>query len=325
MIAFGVYLAVTAIAEAREMWWLVWPRYIRSGEYAEYFGRGRGPFLNPTGVGIYLAASLAAAWMFWPRTSRWGRLGIVAVSLLLGAGCYYTLTRSVWMGAVLTMMIVVACYLPKAWRWPVVGMTALAGILAAVVLWDSILSFKRDKNVSAADVADSATLRPVLAAVAWEMFCHRPVLGCGFGQYKYHHKYFLGERKHGLNLEKARPYTQHNTFLALLTETGLVGTGLFVGLLAYWCRQAWMLRRNRALAPAMRQWGLFFLAFMASYVVNGMFHNTSPVPNLNMLLYFFGAITSSLAAMAPAASTSHREMQREAPIESPWQTVTAGS
>lgn len=301
MVALGVYLAVTAIAEVREMWWLVWPRYIRSGEYAEYLGRGRGPFLNPTGVGIYLTACLAASWMWWPRAGRFGRLAIVMLSLLLGAGCYYTLTRSVWMGAALAAMIVVGFSLPRSWRWPVMGVAALAAVLATAVLWDSILSFKRDKNVSAEDVADSATLRPVLAAVAWEMFRDRPILGCGFGQYKYHHKYYLGERKYGLNLEKARPYVQHNTFLALLTETGMVGTGLFIALLAAWSGQAWRLWRNRTLSAAAQQWGLFFLAFMASYVVNGLFHDTSPIPNLNMLLLFLGAITSSLATMAAAA------------------------
>lgn len=298
LIVFGIYLAVTAMAEVREMWWLVWPRYIRSGEYAEYFGRGRGPFLNPTGVGIYLAASLAATWMWWPRLGRWGRLGLVLLSVLLVAGCYYTLTRSVWMGAALAAMVVLGFNLPRTWRWPVVGMATLAGLLAVVILWDSLMSFKRDKNVSAEDVADSASLRPVFVAVAWNMFCDRPILGCGFGQYKYQHKYYLAERKHGLNLEKARPYGQHNTFLALLTQTGLVGAGLFVGLLAAWCRQAWKLWRNTSLAPAVRQWGVFFLAVMTSYVTNGMFHDTSPIPNLNMLLLFLGAITSSLAAMA---------------------------
>jgi O-antigen ligase len=298
MSAFGVYLAITAIGEVREMWWLVWPRYIRSPEFAEYFGRGRGPFLNPTGAGIYLTACLAATWMWWPRVGRWGKLGVVCLSLLLTAGCYFTLTRSVWMGVALTGMIVVGFNLPRVWRWPVVGMATLAGILVAVIFWDSLLSFKRDKNVSAQDVADSASLRPILAAVAWEMFCDRPILGCGFGQYKYQHKYYLGERKHGLNLEKARPYGQHNTFLALLTQTGLLGAGTFIALLIAWCLQAWQLWRNQHLAPAARQWGLYFLAFMASYVINGMFHDTSPIPNLNMLLLFFGAITSSLAAMA---------------------------
>src|SRR5690606_7327983 len=82
------------------------------------------------------------------------------------------------------------------------------------------------------------------------------------------------------------------------TQTGLLGAGTFIALLIAWCLQAWQLWRNQHLAPAARQWGLYFLAFMASYVINGMFHDTSPIPNLNMLLLFFGAITSSLAAMA---------------------------
>ena len=57
---FGLYLAVTAIAETRQLWSLVWPRYIRSSEVVEFFGRGRGPLMNPAGCGFFQAVCLCA-------------------------------------------------------------------------------------------------------------------------------------------------------------------------------------------------------------------------------------------------------------------------
>ncbi len=292
---FGMYLAVTAIAEVKEQWWMVFPKYIGFRSYAEYFGRGRGPYLNPTGAGIMLTAGLVACWMWWPRATGIGRVAIVGITALLATGAYFTLTRSVWMGAALAATIVVGLTLPRTWRWPAVLAISLCGVVLLATRWESLMSFKRDKDVSAEDVADSATLRPILAAVAWEMFLDRPLLGCGYGQYKLAHNFYLAERKFGLNLEKARPYVQHNTFLSLLTETGLIGLALFAGMLAVWSLSAWRLWRSQC-PLAVRQWGLFFLAFLSAYIVNGMFHDTSLIPNQNMFLFFVGALTSGLTA-----------------------------
>ncbi len=64
---FGLYLAITAVLEQQQMWSLVFPRYIVSDAQAEFLGRGRGPFLNPVGNGIFLCAGMFSLLMFWPR------------------------------------------------------------------------------------------------------------------------------------------------------------------------------------------------------------------------------------------------------------------
>ena len=58
---FGIYLAVTALAEYFKLWWLVFPKYIATTATqadAEFVGRGRGPLLNPIANGILLAICL---------------------------------------------------------------------------------------------------------------------------------------------------------------------------------------------------------------------------------------------------------------------------
>jgi O-antigen ligase len=110
-----------------------------------------------------------------------------------------------------------------------------------VVGWDSLMTFKRDKDLDAELTAESAKLRPVLATVAWHMFQDRPLLGFGFGQYKEVMPDYLADRTTDLPLEKARPFVQHNVFLALLTDLGLVGLGLFVAVLAGWTWYGWQL------------------------------------------------------------------------------------
>jgi O-antigen ligase len=156
------------------------------------------------------------------------------------------------------------------------------------------VAFKRDKDVTAEDVAESARLRPILAMVAWHMFLDRPIFGCGFGQYEQESPPYLSDRTTDLPLEKARPYIQHNVFLSMLTQTGLLGMGLLVALLACWTRTAWRLWHS-AMAPWwVRNMGLLFLAALGVYLPNAMFHDVSIIPMVNMLLFFFGGAVMAL-------------------------------
>ena len=62
--AFGLYLALTGIAEVKQFHGLVFPRYIVDSTATEFFGRGRGPFLNPVSNGIFQVVGFCCI-MFW--------------------------------------------------------------------------------------------------------------------------------------------------------------------------------------------------------------------------------------------------------------------
>ncbi len=300
---FGIYLALTAVAETHQATALVFPRYITSPAYSEFFGRGRGPFLNPVSNGIVQALGLGAALCWWPRVSRRGKLMLMALIPLFAYGTYSTLTRTAWMGAGCVLLVMVALTTPRAWRAPVLVCAMLASMIGVAATWENLLVFKRDKELSAADMAESARLRPILATVAWHMFLDRPLLGCGFGQYSTEMLPYLSDRTTDLPLEKARPYVQHNAFLALLTETGLIGMGLFVALLLAWSLEAWRLWRSAEPLFA-RQMGLLFLAFLGAYLPNAMFHDVSLVAMVNMTLFFLGGTVVGLSSSAAARSAA---------------------
>ncbi|MCX7428109.1 MAG: O-antigen ligase family protein [Planctomycetia bacterium] len=298
---FGLYLAVTAVAEVHRQWWLVFPKYVTLPGDGQFFGRGRGPLLNPASCGFYQSVGLFAALLWWPRLNRPGRLALVAACGLFLLGIYSTYTRSVWLGSALGLMIVVGLWMPRAWRVPVLGGGLLLAVLVAGTQWERILAFKRDEGLSAQEAAESVKLRPILARIAWNMFCDRPMLGCGYGQYNSEHVNYVADRSTDLPLEKGRSYVQHNVFLALLTETGLVGMGLYVLLLVLWTRDAWRLWRGGLSPPWARQQGLLFLAMLGSYLVNAMFHDIALMPMGNMLLFFIAGIT---AGLRPATTTA---------------------
>lgn len=297
---FAIYLCCTAIAESHGWWSLVFPAYLRSPALVEFYGRGRGPVLNPAGNGFYQGSAIAAGLMLWPRAGRWGQFAILTLAPLLAWGVYATLTRSAWMGVGLSLLIVLGCGLPRAWRLPVMGSFAIAATVALAVSWQSVLVFKRDKNLSASESLESAKLRPILARIAWNMFQDRPLFGVGFGQYLPESKPYLHDRDTDLNLEKGRRYIQHNVFLSQLTELGLAGVCLWIALLAAWGREGWRLWRNVELPLAHRQCGLWMLAILGAYLPNGMFQDVGAIPMFNALLLFGAGLTTGLAAKAGA-------------------------
>jgi len=293
---FGVYLAVTAVAEVADVPGLVFPPYVMSPEYPEFLGRARGPLLSPIGNGILLGTCLAAGMLFWAGLGRWGRAAMVPVLLLIAGGALLTLTRSVWMGVALGAMTVVALAAPAAWRRLILTAAVFAMVVLAATQWERLSSFKRDRAISAEEMAESARLRPILATVAWKMFLDRPLWGCGFGHYVDASRPYYSDRTTDLPLEKARPFVQHNVLLALLTETGLIGMGLFAAVLALWAREAWRLWRSPQVAPGVRAPALVFLAFAANYLVNGMLHDVAIIPMVNMVLFFLAGTTVGLAS-----------------------------
>jgi O-antigen ligase len=244
-------------------------------------------------TGIQLAACSSALLLLWPRCGRWGRCGVTLAAAVFGLAFYATMTRSVWLGAGLGLAVIVGLGMPSRWRVPVLGTAVvLAGALVAAN-WEQFVAFKRDKNLTARETADSVALRPVMARVAWLMVLDRPLWGCGFGQYVPEHKNYLADRSTELALEKSRPYAAHNLLLGIVTETGLMGLALFLALLTLWGRDAWLLWRAADTPLWARQQGLFFLALLSAYLANGMFHQIALVPMSNILLFFAAGMNAA--------------------------------
>ena len=294
---FGLYLAAMVIAERFEVYDVLFPRYIvtsMADKTTEFVGRGRGPLLHPIITGIQLAACFFAALMFWPRVGRLGRYGVALAAAVFALSFYSTMTRSVWMGAGLGLVVIVGASMPRNWRAPVLGATVLLAGLVAATNWDQFVAFKRDKNLTARETADSVTLRPAMAEVAWLMILDKPVFGCGFGQYIPEHKNYLADRSTEFVLERTRHYAPHNLLFGIASETGLVGLGLFLALLAAWGYDAWRLWRKTDAPLWKRQQGLFFLAVLSAYLVNGMFHHIALVPMSNLLLFFAAGMNAAV-------------------------------
>lgn len=307
LIGLGIYLAITAVLEIQGLHGLVFPRYIVNAADWEFFGRGRGPLMNPAGNGIVMAVSLTAVVVGLIASGRGKRATLAAMAVCLLVGIYATLTRSVWLGGVAAIGIVGFIYSPRSLRLYCLLVVLFGGGLFSMGLKDQLMRMKRDKNLSAADAQKSVQLRPLLAIVAWEMFQDAPLAGHGFGHYVVKHQPYHSDRSYELPLEVARPYVQHNLFLSVLVDTGLVGFVLFASWFISLGAIAWKLARDELAKPEVRNVGLVMLGTLLAYLLNGMFHDVLIIPMIQMFLFFLSGVTLTVAQKGLAAAPAESE------------------
>ena len=289
---FGLYLAVTAIAEVTGQWWLVFPNYVSDAEMGIHFGRARGPGLQSQSLGFHLVVCLLAAWFWRQRFGRPGQLVMVLIYGVFLTAIALTFTRCVWMGMALGGLIVLGLSLRGQWRPLMLGSALALGLAVPVLFWNSVVNIERDSGSTAS--RSSVQVRTVFTYVSYQMFLDRPILGAGFGQFPEAVKPYLSDRSTSMHLEEIRNSSHHNTFLSLLTETGLLGMGLFVAILIGWGRQGWRMWRSTTAPRWVRTQGLATLGLLGVYVCPAMFFDLAYSPQDHSLLFLFAAVTAGL-------------------------------
>ncbi|MEM8667182.1 MAG: O-antigen ligase family protein [Planctomycetota bacterium] len=305
-IGLGGYLAVTAVFEISGLHSFVFPHYITDPEHWDFYGRARGPLMNPPGNGFLLSISLIASVLALIHAQRRGKVLYAAITLVLLAGVYATLTRSVWLGAAASIGLIGLVFTTRTVRILAVACVVLVGGLSMIGLKEDLMRLKRDKHLSGSDSEKSIQLRPLLAVVAWEMFQDHPIKGHGYGRYYDRSQTYHSDRSYGLPLEEARFYTQHNVFLSLLVDTGLVGLAMAMAWLTSLFGMGWRMAREMPAAPAKRWIGLWIMGTITAYVCNGMFHDVMVIPMVHMFLFLLAGFTVTLAQEGVLAAKDAR-------------------
>jgi O-antigen ligase len=271
--------------------------------------------------GLCLGICLLATWLWRWRFGRLGQLVIVALMPLMLAAIFFSYTRSVWMGVGLGVLIVLGLTLRGSWRPLVVGGIVAAALLLVTTRMDDLMGFQRES--SAAETKYSVDMRQSFAYASWQMFLDRPLWGVGFGQFPDAKLPYLSDRSVGLNLEAIRPHIHHNTFLSLLTETGLIGLGLFLAILAGWARAAWGLCHNREAPDWARAQGVLLLGVLAIYVCQAAFHELSYGPLDNSVVFLLAGMTMGLQPSAAPVTARIRTRFDGARLGRPPRPVSA--
>ncbi|HET9733592.1 MAG TPA: O-antigen ligase family protein [Acidimicrobiales bacterium] len=282
MVVVGGYLSVTAIMEGTGLLRYVEPSYIRNPHLGIHYGRSRGPFLEAEADGLAMVmCAVAASIGVTTWKGRKARVAAAGVVLTCAVGAIFTLTRSIWIGGALALIVGVVAH-PRTRRWSplfVLGAAALA--VSVVFAVPSLHTKARDRLESASPVWDreNTDLAALRAAEA------HPLLGIGWETFQTKGPSYLREGNYpltGAGLEV------HNVLLSHAAELGLPGAILWLLALLAAVGGA-VFRRSR---PEMLPWRVGLLCIAVPFLVVA---NVSPLsyPFPNFVLWLWAGVTAT--------------------------------
>lgn len=305
----GLYLTLLGWAERFELWQLVWPRFVADPTIGIHWGRVRGPFLASPIMGLALVYVFFNNLVLGRMSGRGFRLLCHLASLAVLPVIFWTETRSVWLAMIAAGLLWFGLSQRRMTR--VVSISVILAIAVAGVTynWRNILSERREVG----GVTDRYPIyvRLGLILITWDMFKDRPFLGVGFGHFRVYGPDYA-RNPSSPYYAFASTAMEHNNFLSILAECGLVGLLLYVWLLLALLRVSLRLYRRlppMGAEPISRDLVVLYWILYADFIADAMFRETSVSPFANALFFGLSAVVFALDHMLgpepfPEASAS---------------------
>lgn len=284
---FGLYLTFTAWAEHFKVWSLVFPHYISVPEYGIHWGRARGPFLVSASLGITLVFCFFNNLFLSLRSQGSVKVVLHGANLLMLPAIFFTQTRSVWLAMVVCTFLWIGLIRRIRSRVTVVAMLLAGVIVGGAIFWSDIVS--RDRTQGGVTDPYPIYARFGLVKMTLQMCSEHPILGVGFGHFR--------DYATGFSQDPTSKYIrfgsrlmEHNNFLSILAEGGIVGLLIYVLMLGAIFRHS--LRLYRRIPPDASGWVcrelvILYWVLLVDYLIDGMFRETSVDPFNNCLFFAF--------------------------------------
>jgi O-antigen ligase len=301
---FGIYLSITAFFEFMNLRQFVFPQYINDPLVSDlHLNRARGPFLNAAVNGVAILIGFISGLHLLEKKSGFAKFFYqVSVFIFLPA-VFFTLTRSVYLGLIIVLIIFLAFYKTTFSKWKLLALPLALILILAVANSPRLLSSERREG-GVAQVGE-VTIRMALLQQDAILFLERPLTGIGLAQ-------FIPTTVQAFRgpvpfiLEYARGTFQHNHLMGIATELGLIGLAIYVTMLVF------ILRRFKQSAGKLAEKGIMgdniriaILAVWCVYLNNNLFIDPSVSLFVNAVPFIFaglldGLYTRSLEAPLPA-------------------------
>jgi putative inorganic carbon (HCO3(-)) transporter len=284
----GLYVGVTAIFEVIGPHALVFPRYIMQQQVGISFGRARGPFTSADDDGAVLAAAFFAAFANAAITEsrRWKVVSTVSCVLCL-AGVFLTLTRSVWIGVSVGVIVAALAHRSTRRALPVVALAIAVAVGGALALSTSLRAKVTDRATTTRSVYDrentnAAGIRAIEA---------NPLTGVGWLEFtSVSDRYVRQARDYPLTTTDIEI---HNVELSRLAELGLIGGSLWIlSVLLGPISAVW--RARRANSREDRWVWIASIGILVDWLVQIQF-SPFPYPLPNNLVWLFCGIVAGLS------------------------------
>lgn len=290
---FGIYLSITAFFEYADLRQFVFPRYISDPEVSTlHLDRARGPFLNAAFNGVGILIGLISGLHLLQKKTDFAKVFYQAALLLFFPAVFFTLTRSVYLGLLITLFIFLGWYKTSFSKWKLISLPLALVLIIGIANTPRLLSTeRREGGVAQVQEVD---IRLALMKQSYFMFSERPLTGIGLGQ-------FIPASSRSYKgpvpwiVEESGTTFQHNHLLGIATELGTPG------LLAYLILIFLVLRRLMQLAGKLPETGIMgnnlriaIFAVWGVYLNNNLFVEPSNNIFINAVPFLFAGLIDGL-------------------------------
>lgn len=268
------YVQYAALRGAEGLRAILWPTYINDPSYGIHFDRARGAFGSAGQQAILLVLTFYGNLLLLRRLRGGYRAALILQTILIPPAIFFTGVRSAFLAFLLCGIL--WCLLASRNRLGGIKL-AMAGLVLLVltaVFWGRL----SQENRQTGGVGDTGPVvaRAVLVQQTWQMFKQHPLTGVGFGKFS-DAQVELRRDPTSISGMSAGVLVEHNMFLNLLAETGLIGLLAQVLVVVLVFRESVQLYRR--LPPAADSWldrtfvVLFWIA-LVNYLTDAMFRDT---------------------------------------------------
>ena len=252
---------------------------------------------NPNLLAGYLLSAIAfsvAAVFIW---RSWMQKALALTMVVVNFAClYFTGSRGGWVGMLALILIFLLllrywwdAYLPRFWRrWllPIV-FGGMAGLIILAMIFVEPLRL-RVMSIFAWREDSSNNFRINVWAAVFDMISDHPLIGIGSGHDAFNKVYPLYQRPNYNAL------SAYSIFLETAVETGLIGLGFFLWLIAVIFNQGMRrLGEMRSLANREGFWLIAAIAAMVGMLAHGLVDTVWYRPQINSLWWLMVAIVAS--------------------------------
>ncbi len=267
------YLQYAAINGAEWARSFIWPSYINDPEFGIHYDRARGVFAGATPQAV-LMVSLFYIDLYLIRKMKGLYRGfLILQAILVPPAVFFTMLRSAYLAFLICGLLWLLLAGNKQYRWmKAAGLLLLVGIFV-YASWERLSSTDR----ATGGVAQRGPVRSrfILVQQTWNIMAETPMMGVGFGHFV--DKQMSMPRDPGqLASEPTGVLVQHNLFLNMLAETGLIGFALIVIVFFLLWRQSYQLYKKippDAHGDVSREFVVLFWLILVNYLTDAMFRD----------------------------------------------------
>lgn len=309
----GSYLSVIAFFEHVGLQQLIFPQYIKDPMISVvHMDRARGPFLNSALNGFGILIGFICGVHLLQEKRGFVKVCYLAALMTFFPAVYFTQTRSVYLGMLITIGVFLGWYRTSFTKWKLLSLPLAIVMIVGIAYSPRLLSTdRREGGVAQMEEVD---VRFALMKKSYVLLAENPLTGIGLGQFIPSSLVGIYKGPVAFSMEALEPQLQHNHLLGIATELGIPGFLVYLTLIGM---ILWRLRQLKGLLPGSGIAGdnlrVAIFAVWCVFLETGLFLETSVNIFIHATPFLFAGLADGLytrSLVADSLSCASAEMPR---------------